>query len=141
MAPIRVGIIGLSTATDLALTGSWGVFAHLRSLQALPGLYEIVAIANSSIESAQRSIEAHNLPTSTKAYGNSKDIAADPDVDLVVVSVTVPRHYAIVMPILEQKKSVFVEWPLGATVKEAEEMARLAFVNGIKNMVALQGRL
>jgi len=141
MAPIRVGIIGLGTTTNLALTGSWGVFAHLRSLQGLPGAYEVVAIANSSVESAQRSIDAHKLSSSTKAYGTAKDIAADPNVDLVVISVAVPRHYALVMPVLEQGKTIFVEWPLGATAKEAEEMTRLASAKGLTNIVALQGRL
>jgi len=52
-----------------------------------------VAVANSSIESAQASINVHKLGTSVKAYGNPSDIANDPDVDLVLVSVNVDQHY------------------------------------------------
>lgn len=141
MAPIRVGLIGLGTSSAIAITGAWGVNGHLRPIQGLSEQYEIVAVANSSVESAQRSIEVHKLPTSTKAYGNPEDIAADPNVDLVVVSVEVGKHYFLTMPALKHKKAVFVEWPLAANVGEAEEMTKLASENGVKGMVGLQGRL
>jgi predicted dehydrogenase len=141
MAPIRVGIIGLGAATELKITGTWGVFAHLRSIQALSSEYELVAVANSTVESAQRSIDFHKLPNTTKAYGNANDIAADPNVDLVVISVTVPRHHSLAMAVLKHKKSLFIEWPLAATVEQAEEMTRFALEKGVKTIVALQGRL
>ena len=45
------------------------------------------------------------------------------------------------MPVLEAKKDVFVEWPLGATTAQAEEMAALAKKQGVKNIVDLQARV
>ena len=60
--------------------------------------YQIVAVANSSVESAQASIDAHKLGTSVKAYGTPSDIANDPNVDLVLVSVNVVHHYKYVLP-------------------------------------------
>jgi predicted dehydrogenase len=140
MPPIRVGIIGLAATLDYAITGAWGVIAHLRSIQALSEEYEIVAVANSSVESAQRSIEFHKLPATTKAYGNPDDISADPNVDLVVVSVKVSDHLHLTKPALENQKSVFVEWPLGASVAEAEELTKLAAARGVKTIVGLQAR-
>ncbi|KAF4629044.1 hypothetical protein G7Y89_g9105 [Cudoniella acicularis] len=143
MAPIRVGMIGLSVATEtsgVGALGSWGVNAHLRSIQGLSDEYEIVAVANSTVESAQRSIEFHKLPENTKAYGNPEDIAADPNVDLIVISVEVRKHHLLAIPALKHKKSVFVEWPLGANLAQAEELTKLASANGVKNMVGLQGR-
>jgi predicted dehydrogenase len=110
MPPIRVGFIGLKPSTDGSLLGSWGVRGHLRSIQGLAGLYEIVAVANSTIESSRKSIEVHKLPTTTNAYGNAEDLAADPNVELVVISVEVRKHYELVMPALKHKKDVFVEW-------------------------------
>jgi predicted dehydrogenase len=139
MAPIRVGIIGLGPQGGTMTPGAWAVNAHLHSLQALPE-YEIVAVSNSSVESAQRSIDKHGLPASTKAYGNPEDIAKDPNVDLVVVSVNVAKHFSLAKPALENKKDVFVEWPLGATVAEAEELTRLAASNGVRTVVGLQSR-
>lgn len=140
MAPIRVGIVGLGASDPSSyMPGSWGIFAHLRSLQALSA-YEIVAVANSSVESAQRSIDFHKLPATTKAYGNPNDIVADPNVDLVAISVEVGKHYLLTKPALEHKKSVFVEWPLGVNVAEAEELTNLASANGVKTIVGLQAR-
>ena len=140
MAPIRVGLIGLASNTGVTFTGQWGVNAHLRSIQGLPDDYEIVAVANSTVESAQRSIAFHKLPPTTMAYGKPEDIAADPKVDLVVVSVNVAKHYRLTKPIIERKKDIFVEWPLGANPAEASELTKLAFFNDVRTMVGLQGR-
>jgi len=76
--------------------------AHLPSLIASPN-YEIVALANSTVESAQASIEHHKLGPSVKAYGNPADIANDPDVDLVLCSVAVAKHYEYVSPKLSSQ--------------------------------------
>ena len=139
MPPIRVGLIGLAATTDISLTGAWGVNAHLRSIQCLDD-YELVAVANSSVESAQKSIDYHELPSSTKAYGSPEDIAADPNVDLVVVSVSVSKHYELAKPAIQHKKDIFVEWPLAASPALAEELTNLATANGVRTIVGLQGR-
>ncbi|UNI24767.1 transcription regulator gal80 [Purpureocillium takamizusanense] len=139
MAPTRVGIIGLSTAQKPGGAGAWAASTHLPSLQSLPE-YEIVALANSTVESAKRSIAAHNLPATTKAYGSPEDIASDPEVDLVVVSVQVGKHYKLVKPALLQKKQVFVEWPLAVTMDEVEELAQLARDGDIATAVGVQSR-
>lgn len=74
MAPVRVGIIGLSVKT------TWASAAHLPYLKNGNGKYEITALCNSSTESAQSAIEFHDLPSTTKAYGNPQDLANDPNV-------------------------------------------------------------
>ena len=78
MAPIRVGIIGLSPN---AVT-SWASAAHLPYLVASKGKYEIKALCNSSVESAQAAIKTYKLPSTTKAYGTPQDLANDPDVSI-----------------------------------------------------------
>jgi predicted dehydrogenase len=97
-------------------------------------------VANSSVESAQRSILHYKLPASTKAYGSAQEIANDPNVDLVVVAVNVKSHFALAKPAIDSGKNVFVEWPLGATVAEAEELTKLADAKGVKTSVGLQTR-
>ncbi|KAH8817282.1 hypothetical protein F5884DRAFT_247047 [Xylogone sp. PMI_703] len=139
MAPIRVGMVGLSAMEPALGPGSWGVAAHLKSIQASPK-YELVAVCNSTAESARRSIEYHKLPTSVKAYGNVEDLANDPNVDLVVVSIMVQKHLGAALPALHAKKHVFVEWPLGATTKEAEQMEELAQQYNLKTFTGLQFR-
>ncbi|EKG21149.1 Oxidoreductase [Macrophomina phaseolina MS6] len=136
MAPIRIGFIGLSASS------SWAATAHLPYLSQT-SKYQITALLNSSVASAEAAIKAHNLPHTTKAYGTPADLAADPDIDLVVCSVRVDRHFPILRPLLQASKSIkaiYCEWPLAANLAEAEELAALAKSRGIRTLVGLQGR-
>ncbi|KIX04052.1 uncharacterized protein Z518_07605 [Rhinocladiella mackenziei CBS 650.93] len=135
MAPIRVGIVGLSSKP-----GAWATLAHLPRLGKSPN-YEIVALCNSSLESTRAAIEAHNLPKSTKAYDSYEKLAADPDIDLYVVSTRADTHYAVAMPALKAGRNVYVEWPLAATTQQAKEMAALAKEKNLKTIIGLQGRM
>lgn len=134
MPPIRIGFIGLSSSQ------SWSVWAHLPYLKSTPK-YEIVALCNSSVESAYAAIKAHGLPSSTKAYGTPEDLAGDPDIDLVVCSVRVDKHYPTLLPSLKAGKDVFCEWPLAKNAEEAEEMLKLAKEKGVKTVVGLQAHV
>ncbi|EED16417.1 oxidoreductase, putative [Talaromyces stipitatus ATCC 10500] len=141
MAPIRVGIIGLTTVIPSGegyTPGSWGL-AHLACLANSPH-YKIVALCNSTVEKAHKSIEHNKLDPVTKAYGSAEELAQDPDVDLIIVSVHVDKHYALLKPALQNKKSVFVEFPLTGSYKEAEELAELAKQAGVKSVVGAQAR-
>jgi predicted dehydrogenase len=68
------------------------------------------------------------------------DMVAHSDIDLVVVCVRVPGHYDLVMKSLRAGKPTFCEWPLGANLKEAEEMADLARERSLRTIVGLQAR-
>jgi predicted dehydrogenase len=138
-SPIRVGLIGLGKGTADNAPGLWGSRAHLPFLLASPA-YTVTAICNSSTASAQSAIDFHALGPKIKAYGSPVDLAADPDVDLVVVSVKVGMHYQLAKPALEAGKDVFVEWPLGASLAESEELTKLADKKGVKTIVGLQAR-
>lgn len=133
MAPIRVGIIGLNAESG------WAASAHLPYFKKT-SKYRIVALCNSSIESARASISAHKLSSETKAYGSPQNLADDPDVDLVVCSVRVDRHYETLLPAVKAGKDVFCEWPLGATLEEAEKLDAAARESGSRTVVGLQGR-
>ncbi|KAL9583314.1 MAG: hypothetical protein Q9203_005132, partial [Teloschistes exilis] len=138
MAPIRVGIIGLSADPT-----AWATLAHVGPIKEPSPLakdFQLTALATSNPESAKAAAKAHGLPEE-KGYSNAEDIAKDPDVDLVVVSVKVPMHKQLMMPALHAGKDVFVEWPLGASLAEAEEVARLAKEKGVKTYVGLQARV
>ncbi|RDW60620.1 hypothetical protein BP6252_12003 [Coleophoma cylindrospora] len=134
---IRIGIVGLSTSP--IIFGGWGAHAHLPALLASPH-YKLVAVANSTVESAKKSIEHHKLGSDVKAYGSPEDIAQDPDVDLVVVCVMVDTHYNLTKPALLAGKNVYVEWPLATSTAEAEELAELASSKNVKTIVGTQGR-
>ncbi|KAH6860355.1 NAD-binding Rossmann fold oxidoreductase family protein [Alternaria alternata] len=139
---IKVGLIGLSSVTTNVSASpgdSWAASAHLPYLLASPH-YEIVALCNSSVKSAQTAAQRYNLPSSVKAYGNSEDLAKDPDVDLVVCSVRVDRHHQLMMPVIKAGKDVYVEWPLASNLTQATEMYTAAQKSGSKTIVGLQAR-
>ncbi|ROW03818.1 hypothetical protein VMCG_05360 [Cytospora schulzeri] len=140
MAPIRIGIIGLSSS---AVT-SWASTAHLPYLLSVRGRanYSIVALCNSSLESAKKAIETYGLDSEkTKPYEDPVALAADPDIDMVVCCTRVDTHYALIRPSVEAGKAVYVEWPLTHDVQLSRELASLAAEKGVPTMVGLQGRL
>lgn len=97
-----------------------------------------MALCNSSVENAQAAIKAHGLPPTMKAYGSPQDLADDLEIDLVVCSVRVDRHYETVVPLLKAGKDVFCEWPLGKNLAEAQEMEEIAKSKGVRTVVRLQ---
>lgn len=140
MASVRLAIIGLSSS---AVT-SWASSAHLPYLLSARGRakYNIVALCNSSVESAKKAIHTYGLDAEKiRAYGDPAALAADPDIDLVLCCTRVDTHYDLIKPSVEAGKAAFVEWPLTHDVARSRELADLAAKKGIHTMVGLQGRL
>ncbi|KAI1117145.1 NAD(P)-binding protein [Nemania sp. NC0429] len=139
MAPIRVGLIGLPAALSEHYTpGEWGQ-QHLNAIKNSPH-FELVAVCNSSVASAEKSIKTNGLPSTVKAYGSAEDIARDPDVDLISVVVSIYHHYDLTKPALEQGKDVIVEFPFSTKIEHTEELMALAKAKGARNVVAAQAR-
>lgn len=135
--PIRVAIIGLSSSAKTA----WASRAHLPYLLSPLGRskYQIVALLNSSVSAARAAIAAYNLPDSTRAYGDPAALAADDEVDLVVCTTRVDKHYETVLDSVRAGKDVFVEWPLAHDAQHARELAEQAQTAGGKTVVGAQG--
>ncbi len=139
MAPIRIAVIGLSQSAKT----SWASEGHLPYLLSDRGRarYKIAALLNSSQEAAQRAVVAYELDSDVKAYGSPEELAADPEIDLVVCTTRVDVHYSTIEPSLKAGKNVFVEWPLAENVHRASELAELAQKSGSKTLVGLQARV
>jgi predicted dehydrogenase len=127
-APLRVGIVGLSSERG------WAATAHVPAIRSVEGV-ELAGACGSTPESSRRGAEAHGLD---RAYDNPEDLAASDDIDLVVVTVKVSRHLELVSTALDAGKAVFCEWPLGNGLDEAETLARRAAERGVTNVVGLQ---
>src|SRR4051812_32881095 len=132
-AKIRVGIVG---ATVTPGGSGWGANAHVPPLNALPD-FELKAVCTAHEETAQASKEAFGAEL---AFHDFEEMIAHPDIDVVAVVVRVPGHHSLVMSALEAGKAVFCEWPLGASVAEAEDMATLARERSLNTAVGLQAR-
>lgn len=132
-AKIRVGIVG---ATVTQGGSGWGANAHVPAIKALDG-YELWAVCTAHEKTARESAAAFGAEL---GYHDFSTMLQDPDVDFVAVVVRVPGHHELVMAALEAGKDIFCEWPLGANLAEAEEMANLAAAKGVRTAVGLQAR-
>jgi predicted dehydrogenase len=129
--PIRVGIIGISP--DPAR--SWATRAHVPALQHLPG-YEITGVCTSKPETAKAAAEHFGVAL---AFNDPAQLAAHPDIDLVVVAVQGPLHRQMVEAIVAAGKAIYCEWPLGITLGEARALHDLTKRAGVPNVIGLQG--
>lgn len=130
---IRVGIVG---ATVTPGGSGWGANAHVPALQALPG-YELKAVCTAHEATAKASAEKFGAAL---AFHDMNEMVAHPDVDLITVVVRVPLHKQLVMPALAARKPVCCEWPLGADLADAKEMANSAKAAGLPTLVGLQAQ-
>ncbi|KAG8164323.1 hypothetical protein KVR01_006241 [Diaporthe batatas] len=141
MALIRVGLIGLSAKSK----SGWAAKAHLPYLLSPRGQqrYQIVAVLGSTAERARESVEYFSLPNpdSIRTYGAPEELALDPNVDLVVCSVWVDKHYDTVRPSVAAGKDVIVEWPLAENALRARELTELSRKAGGRTAVVNQARL
>ena len=125
---IRTGIVG---ATVTQGGSGWGANAHVPALHLLPD-YALQAVCTAHEDTAQASKEQFDA---VHAFHDIDAMAQHPEIDLVVVCVRVPGHKGLVMACLHANKAVFCEWPLGATLAEAQEMATCAKARGLKTIV------
>ncbi len=130
---IRVGIVG---ATVTPGGSGWGANAHVPALQALPG-YELKAVCTAHEQTARASAEKFGAEL---AFHDMNEMVAHPDVDLIAVVVRVPLHQQLVLAAIEANKPVCCEWPLGAHLAEATEMADSARAAGLPTLVGLQAQ-
>lgn len=122
-----IGIVG---------AGGWGGIAHIPAIAALDE-FEVRAVTGTRIDRARKAAERHGIRS---YYADAAEMANDPDIDIVVVTVRVPEHYRIIRAALEAGKHVFSEWPLARNAAEAEELAAMANEYNITHMVGLQAR-
>lgn len=54
-----------------------------------------------------------------------------------MVSVNIRSHYALAKPALQAGKDVFMEWPVGVDLREAEELTQMARDKSVKTIVSL----
>ena len=136
--PVHAALIGLSSS---AVT-SWASAAHLPALLTPTGRSKITisALLNSSVDAAKSAIQKYDLPAETKAYGTPEDLAADPDIDLVICNTRVDKHYETIISSVKAGKDVYLEWPIAAKQEHIDELVESAKRSGSRVAVGLQRR-
>src|SRR6266480_3408565 len=127
---LGVGIIGVSPVWG------WAATAHIPALRALPN-YQIRALSAHSAESARAAGEVFGV---SAVFSDHEQLVTQPDIDVVAVTVKVPRHRELVTAALAAGKAVYCEWPLGRDLGDARAMAALAAEQGLHSVVGLQAR-
>src|SRR5262249_29237630 len=124
---IRVGIVGASPQ-------SWAAAAHLPALAHLDE-FTVTAVATTRQDSARAAADTFGIPP---ALPSADELASQPELDRVVVSVKVPAHAAVVRAALAAGKHVYTEWPLAVDLAEASALADAAAAAGVVHAVNLQ---
>src|SRR6266704_3619023 len=127
---LGVGIIGVSPVRG------WAATAHIPALRALPN-YQIRALSAHTAESARAAGELFGV---SAVFTDHEQLVTQPGVDVVAVTVKVPRHRELVTAALAAGKAVYCEWPLGRDLDDARAMAALAAGQGVRTAVGLQAR-
>ncbi|PSR81963.1 hypothetical protein PHLCEN_2v6203 [Hermanssonia centrifuga] len=138
MAPIRIGFIGLSTQ-------GWAASGLVPSLfdPLLSPSYTLTALCTSSPVSASAAASKYSelAGRPVKAYHGENgftEIANDPEVDMVAVSIKIPDHFKAVWPAIEAGKDIFIEWTVGNGLEETVKIAEAAKKKGLKVLVGAQ---
>ena len=110
--------------------------AHVEALRRL-GWVDVVALAGATQSSAERSAKALYVP---RAYGDYRELAADPSVDVVHITAPNDLHYAAARAALLAGKHVVCEKPLATSSAESAELVRLAERSGRVHAVTFNMR-
>ncbi|XP_029313328.1 trans-1,2-dihydrobenzene-1,2-diol dehydrogenase [Cottoperca gobio] len=126
-------------ATRWGICGA-GMISHdfTVALKTLPPEdHQVVAVAARKLEDAQEFAKKHSI---SRAYGSYKELARDPDIDVVYVGVIHPHHLSTCLIFMNAKKNVLCEKPLAMNTKEVKEILASAKSNDVFIMEALWTR-
>ena len=118
---IRIGVVGY---------GYWGPNL-VRNFLALEHV-KVVSVCDSDKKALNR---AKRQYPALEFFTNYHEITDSDKIDAVVIVTPVSTHFELAKRALESGKHIFVEKPFTASVKEAEELIRLADKKKLKIMV------
>jgi len=135
---VPTALISLSSSA----TTSWASSAHLPFLLSPTGRskFTITALLNSSVPAAQSAIKTYSLPPTTKAYSSPQDLAADPDIDIMICNTRLDTHYQTIIDSIKSGKNVYVEWPFASKREHIDDLIEASKHSGSRIAVGLQGR-
>lgn len=107
----KVGVIGVGFIGP----------AHMEGLRRLG--FEVVAVAEATQELAEEAAARLLVP---KAYGDWKDLIADPEIDVIHIASPNFLHYTHAKAALEAGKHVVCEKPLAMNADESASLVKLA---------------
>ena len=109
---------------NMAILGAGNIARQMAvAVNGLQSQVRAYAVASRSLEKAEAFAREWHFQ---KAYGSYKELAADPEVDLVYIATPHAMHYDNARLCVEQGKAVLVEKAFTANAAQARELIRLA---------------
>jgi len=118
---LNVGIIGY---------GYWGPNI-LRNFSSIKGV-KVRTVCDKNRKALQR---AEKVCRDLQLFTDHQDMLKSSDIDVIAIVTSVGTHFELAKRSLENGKHVFVEKPFTSSVKEAEELIRIADRKKLKIMV------
>lgn len=118
---IKVGVIGVGFIGP----------AHIEAIRRLG--HDVIAIAASSQENAERAAKSLNVP---KAYGQWEDLVNDPKINVVLVASPNYLHFPQAKAALLAGKHIICEKPLAISTAESAALVALASEKHLANAVS-----
>ena len=126
MKKIRLGVIGTGLAWERL---------HYPALQKMSQEYEIVALANRSIEDAIEFAKKINLDLSN-VYGDYKEMLQREDIDAIDILVPIEQNYEVSENVAKSGKSFICEKPLAPNMEQAQNYLELSRKYQVKILIA-----
>ena len=132
-AEIRIGLVGCDTSHATAFTQ---ILNDPASKNYVPGARVVAAVAGGSadIESSISRVDGYMKELrekwGVKVYTSIEAMCADVDA-VLIESVDGRPHLAQAKPVIAAKKPLFIDKPLGGSLADAREIARLAKEAGV----------
>jgi predicted dehydrogenase len=112
MGAIRCGIVGFGFVGP----------HHLDAMRRL-GFVEVTAVCTQHAEQAAEKAKQFHVP---KAYGDYRELLADPEIDVVDIVTPTCMHHPIALAALSSGKHVIVDKPMALNAAQAREMSLAA---------------
>src|SRR5579884_4136982 len=116
----------------MGLVGPGFVAAHHLDAVRRLGDVEIIAIAGSSQESAEKKALAYKVD---RAYGDYKALIADPDIQVVHNTTPNHLHLPVIMAALQAGKHVISDKPLALNAAEGRKLRDAPLTEKVANVV------
>ena len=123
---LRVGIIG----------ANYTLIAHSHAWRALPDI-EIGAVCTSRQETAEAAAKEYGIP---KAYWDYRQMAQDPNLDIITVGTKPSQRFDMVMAALAGGKHVYNCLPFAMNVQQARAMRDKQWQQGVVGVADAQFR-
>lgn len=112
ISKVKTAVVGCGMISDI----------YIRNLSELFTITDLVALSNRNLDKAKGKAAFHKIDK----VMSIDEVAADPDIELVVNLTPAPVHYDIIKKMLLAGKHVYTEKMFTTNIEEAKELVRIA---------------